>query len=100
MANVTLDAGMKVGVVGAGAMGSGIAQVAAVAGHEVVVLDASEAALDRARAGIAKALDRDVEKGRLASEERASVTGRLTFAASGNGFDALQGCGLVIEAIV
>ncbi len=54
-----------VGVVGAGAMGSGIAQVAAAAGHSVVLADADAGAIGRARAGMGRALAREVEKGRL-----------------------------------
>ena len=60
-----LDRDSSIGVVGAGAMGSGIAQVAAAAGHRVVLADADPAAVRRARDGIAKSLARDVEKGRL-----------------------------------
>ncbi len=58
-----------IGVVGAGAMGAGIAQVAAAAGHRVVIADAFAASVDRARAGHAKAMAREVEKGRLARED-------------------------------
>jgi len=54
-------AGM-VGVVGAGAMGAGIAQVAAVAGHEVVLADAAGAAIERARAGHAQAFEKLVTR--------------------------------------
>lgn len=90
-----------VGVVGAGAMGSGIAQVAAVAGHRVVLGDANHAAVERARDGIRKALARDVEKGRLdraaadATLERIADAGEL-----GRGFDRYAECGLVIEAVL
>ncbi|PIK73569.1 3-hydroxyacyl-CoA dehydrogenase, partial [Methylobacterium frigidaeris] len=59
-----------VGVVGAGAMGAGIAQVAAQAGHRVLLYDATEGAASRGRGGILAALDRQVEKGRLAVSER------------------------------
>jgi 3-hydroxybutyryl-CoA dehydrogenase len=92
---------MVVGIVGAGAMGSGIAQVAAVAGHHVVLGDANHAAVGRARDGIAKALAREVEKGRLdraaadAALERIADAGEL-----GSGFDRYADCGLVIEAVL
>src|SRR5688500_6040545 len=67
-----------VGVLGAGAMGAGIAQVALARGHAVVLGDASEAALARARDGIAAALRRDVEKGRLPAGGDAAALARLT----------------------
>lgn len=70
---------MKVGVVGAGAMGAGIAQVAALFGHEVVLADAFAAALPRARAGHEKAIARDVEKGRLTREAGDAVLQRFTY---------------------
>jgi len=55
-----------IGVLGAGAMGSGIAQVAAAAGHQVLVTDASAEALQHARSRLSAQLAREVEKGRLA----------------------------------
>ena len=68
-----------VGVVGAGAMGAGIAQVAAVRGHRVLLADAFPAALDRARDGHAKAMAREVEKGRLTRDAADAVLARLTY---------------------
>lgn len=93
---------MKVGVVGAGAMGAGIAQVAAMFGHEVVLADAFAAALPRARSGHEKAVARDVEKGRLTREQGDAVLARFTYV-EGVGAEqltAFTGCGIVIEAIV
>ena len=84
-----------VGIIGSGAMGAGIAQVAAVTGHKVVVYDANAAALDKAKAGLASTLARLQEKGKLASAEE--VMQRFTFAESVSAFAA---CGLIIEAIV
>jgi 3-hydroxybutyryl-CoA dehydrogenase len=96
----SLDAGTVVGVLGAGAMGGGIAQVAAGAGHRVVVADASAGALERARGGIEKSLRRDVERGRLDEAAVAALLGRLRFAGlSGGGMEAFAECGLVIEAV-
>ena len=57
-------------VVGAGLMGSGIAQNAITSGYTVTINDQRQEALDRAKAGIEKALNRDVEKGRMAAEDR------------------------------
>lgn len=91
----------QVGVLGAGAMGSGIAQVAAAAGHPVVLLDAYAPSIDKARAGITRALARDVEKGRLTSAASSEIAGRIHFqVADADDLRAFASCGLVIEAIV
>ncbi len=90
-----------VGVVGAGAMGSGIAQVAATAGHPVVLGDANPAAVGKALAGIAKSLAREVEKGRLDQSAADAVRGRIRDAGDLSlSFDAYADCGLVIEAVL
>jgi 3-hydroxybutyryl-CoA dehydrogenase len=94
-----LDASTVVGVVGAGAMGSGIAQVAASAGHRVVLGDAREGAVDEAIALIAKSLGRDVEKGRLGPESADAIVNRITSAGRA-GYDGYSPCGFVIEAVV
>ena len=94
----TLDGGTRVGVLGAGAMGSGIAQVAATAGHDVVVVDTNGEALARARESVKKALGRDVEKKRLDPARAADIERRVEFA--GTDVSAFAGCGLVVEAIV
>ena len=90
------DAG--IGVIGAGAMGSGIAQVAATSGHRVILYDTSSAALERAITGIEKNLARSVEKGRLTAEESKSVRDRIT--GGDSALDEFRGCSLVIEAVV
>jgi len=95
-----LDNNVLVGVIGAGAMGSGIAQVAAVAGHRVVIADADSNAVGRARAGMAKALARDVEKGRLPAGADASILERVTFVEGVSDLSAFADRGIVIEAIV
>ena len=92
---------LVVGIVGAGAMGSGIAQVAAAAGHRVVMGDANAAAVANARASIAKAVARDVEKGRLDASGAAALVGRVTDAGDlSAGYGAFAECGLVIEAVL
>ena len=70
----------SIGVIGAGTMGHGIAQVAALAGFEVVLVDISADALARGRAGIEKSLGKLVDKGRLTADERtgALAPGRRT----------------------
>ena len=90
----------RIGVLGAGSMGSGIAQVAAVAGHPVVIADVSEAALERAVGSIRKSLDREAEKGRLTPAEVAAIVGRIETAAVNGHYSAFEGCGLVVEAIL
>jgi len=88
---------MKVGVIGSGAMGSGIAQVAAQAGHDVVVFDEQTTALERASTNLQSTLSKLVEKGKISSEEAQAVIGRVHFSHS---MPTLSGSELVIEAIV
>jgi 3-hydroxybutyryl-CoA dehydrogenase len=87
----------KVGVVGLGTMGAGIAQVCVQAGFETVGREVSDELGDRGRATIERYLDRGVEKGRLTAEERAAALGRLTVTTD---LADLAGCDLVIEVIV
>ncbi|MFC5848257.1 3-hydroxyacyl-CoA dehydrogenase family protein [Deinococcus petrolearius] len=87
---------MNFGVVGAGQMGGGIAQVAAQSGFTVVVHDQQQAFLDRGRAVIAKSLAKLHEKGRL-SDTPEAVLGRITFTTD---LAAFADCDLVVEAIV
>jgi 3-hydroxybutyryl-CoA dehydrogenase len=91
-----IDRGALVGVVGAGAMGAGIAQVAAVAGHPVTLYDTRAGAVDSARASIAKSLNRFVDKGKLPPDEAAAAADRVV---SGD-MSALSGARLVVEAVV
>jgi 3-hydroxybutyryl-CoA dehydrogenase len=86
-----------IGVIGAGTMGHGIAQVFAQAGFDVCLQDVSAAALERARGAIDKSLAKLVEKGRLTSDARDAAAARLTCASS---LDALAGADFVVEAIV
>jgi 3-hydroxybutyryl-CoA dehydrogenase len=86
-----------IGVVGAGTMGHGIAQVAAQSGLDVILVDAAPPALERGLAQIGKGLERLVGKGKLAPEERDRALGRLR---SGGDLAALAGADLVIEAVV
>lgn len=88
---------MQIGIIGAGAMGSGIAQVAAQNGHQVVIVDSHRAAIEKARASHAKILARLVEKGRLKEGEDQEIQGRIRYEIK---MGELQGSGLVIEAII
>ena len=89
-------------VVGAGLMGSGIAQVAAAAGHRVILADAQAGATARARDSMASALGKLVEKGKLAADARTALLGRIDFidAPLGGAPAMYSDCGVVIEAIV
>ena len=89
-----------IGVLGSGAMGSGIAQVAATAGHSVILGDTEEPALTRAIAGIRKALERDVAKGRRTAAEMEAILGRISSGVVDGEYGIFGRCGLVIEAIV
>ena len=86
----------NIGVIGAGTMGNGIAQVFAQSGFEVRLCDQVPAALDRAKAGIEKSLGKFVEKGKLTAADRDAALGRLT---SGSDLDTLADVDYVVEAI-
>ena len=86
-----------VGIIGAGAMGSGIAQVAAQAGWEVVLIDTQKESLTRSRDKLLKILNRLVEKGRLTDMETKAIFGRIHYATEQG---ALKDCNLIIEAII
>jgi 3-hydroxybutyryl-CoA dehydrogenase len=88
-----------IGVVGAGAMGSGITQVALLRGHRVILADSVPAALERARDGIRKALAREVEKGRLDSSAATSANARLTLTDASTNAAGFHACHVVIEAV-
>jgi len=86
-----------VGVVGAGTMGNGIAQVFAQAGFGVRLVDVAQPMLDRARHTVEKSLNKFVEKGKLASADRDAALGRLTTTTN---LDRLSEVDYVVEAIV
>jgi 3-hydroxybutyryl-CoA dehydrogenase len=92
----------KVGVVGAGAMGSGIAQVAAAAGHAVMLADANAGAVARAKSSIGASLSKLVEKGKLDTATRDALLARISFsdAPLSDDMTRYRDCALVIEAIV
>ena len=88
--------GEIIGVVGAGTMGNGIAQVAARAGYDVVIRDVSEEFLQRGLAAIDKSLQRDVDKERLGAAEKSEIIRRIRTDTS---LESLRDAGLVIEAV-
>jgi len=87
----------NVGVVGAGTMGHGIAQVAAQAGLQVTMVDVAPQALERGIAGIGKSLDRLIAKGKLTAADKEAVSGRIVTSSE---LGALASCQLVVEAVV
>jgi len=85
-----------IGVIGAGTMGNGIAQVFAQTGFTVRVIDSVPAALDRAKSAIEKSLAKFVEKGKLQAADRDAALGRLSF---GGAIETLADADYVVEAI-
>ncbi len=88
---------IKVGVIGSGAMGSGIAQVAAFAGHEVHVYDANPIAAQVAAQNLKKSLEKLVEKSKCTKEKMSEVLSNIYFQSS---IEKLSESGIIIEAIV
>jgi 3-hydroxybutyryl-CoA dehydrogenase len=86
----------RVGVLGCGLMGSGIAQVAAASGYETIVRDVAQPILDKAKAGIEKSLAKFVEKGKLQAADRDAALQRLSFTTV---TADLKACDLVVEAV-
>ena len=86
----------RVAVVGAGTMGNGIAHVCALAGLEVVLVDADQGALDRGVATIGRNLERQRSKGRISGAERGGALDRIEPATA---LDRLDAVGLVVEAV-
>ncbi|HMC18285.1 MAG TPA: 3-hydroxyacyl-CoA dehydrogenase NAD-binding domain-containing protein, partial [Gemmatimonadales bacterium] len=86
----------RVGVLGCGLMGSGIAQVAATAGYDTTVRDVSQQIWDKARAGIEKSLAKFVEKGKLPAADRDAALKRLHFTTA---TPDLKACDVVVEAV-
>ena len=88
---------MQVGIIGAGAMGSGIAQVAAQNGHAVFIIDNHRVALEKAKKGHEKIMARLVEKEKITEDEAKAILKRIEYHSS---LDHLEHADLVIEAII
>jgi 3-hydroxybutyryl-CoA dehydrogenase len=88
---------MKVGIIGSGTMGSGIAQVAATSGCNVKLYDTNQGALDKAESALEKILDRLIEKGRIDNDEKRRIQSNITYV---NSLKDLKDSDLTIEAIV
>jgi 3-hydroxybutyryl-CoA dehydrogenase len=87
----------RVGVVGAGQMGNGIAHVAALAGFQVVLSDVARELVDKGIANITKNMERQVGKGAITAEAKAEALGRISGATT---LEAHAGCDLVVEAVI
>ena len=88
---------MVVGVLGAGTMGAGIAQVAAQNGSEVVLVDLNQDMLTKAENNLDKVLARLVEKGSISEDEKINIQGRITYSTDVHDFKSSK---IVIEAII
>jgi 3-hydroxybutyryl-CoA dehydrogenase len=86
-----------VGVIGSGAMGSGIAQVAATAGHKVIIYDSNSSALEKSKSILTASLTKLVEKQKLTQQAANDIAARLNYSESINSFSE---CGIIIEAII
>ena len=86
----------KLGVIGAGMMGAGIAYVSANAGIEVVLIDSTQEAADRGRAHSESILDKGIKRGKVTAEKKAEVLARITATTE---YAALAGVDLVVEAV-
>jgi 3-hydroxybutyryl-CoA dehydrogenase len=87
----------RVGVLGCGLMGSGIAQVSAAAGYETLVREVSDELCERGIGGIGKQLGKAVEKGKMTGEDRDALMGRLRGTTN---LEDLKDCDIIIEAVV
>ncbi|HET6243611.1 MAG: NAD(P)-binding domain-containing protein [Bacteroidetes bacterium] len=86
-----------IGVIGSGAMGAGIAQVAATSGHRVVLFDSNNKALEKSKNNLSITLEKLIEKGKIDQETAQNIFKRIVFA---HDMDSFKNCGIVIEAIV
>ena len=86
-----------IGIVGAGAMGSGIAQIASQAGHDVVLFDLSQEALTSSSSKLQKVMNRLIEKGKVTSDEAIAIQERIVRTTM---VTSLKDCDLIIEAVV
>src|SRR5688500_1748654 len=86
-----------IGVIGSGAMGSGIAQVASTSGHNVLIFDSNKDALQKAKSNLENGLSKLVEKQKITEEKKNAIIANIKFCSA---LTELASCDLVIEAIV
>ena len=94
---MTISIDSTIAVVGAGVMGSGIAQTAAQAGHAVTLIDANVAALERSRAGMAASFDKLVQRGKFTQADRNSILERISWSGE---LSSAADADLIVEAII
>ncbi len=87
---------LKVAVIGAGLMGCGIAQTCAQAEHDVINVDLSEKAIEKAKGTLKKLFEAKVAKGKISFEQMNEVLGRIEFSSK---FEDVKGCEIIIEAV-
>jgi 3-hydroxybutyryl-CoA dehydrogenase len=87
----------KVGIIGSGTMGLGVAQVTAQSGFDTVVVKATPGPTDKARASVDKTLGKAVERGKLEASEKDAIMGRIEFATDEQ---AVADCDLIVESII
>lgn len=95
--NQQLTTNSQIGIIGSGAMGAGIAQVAAAAGHNVILFDTNQIALDKAKHNLESTLKKLVEKQKLTAQSSKEIIERILFASE---LKECKNCELIIEAIV
>ncbi len=88
---------IKVGVIGSGAMGSGIAQVAANAGHAVVIYDTNKSALEKSKSALDTTLKKLVAKQKISEQKASEISSHITYA---DDLKSFVDCGLIIEAVI
>jgi 3-hydroxybutyryl-CoA dehydrogenase len=86
----------SIGIVGAGTMGSGIAQMSAMAGYKTTIFDIQEAALEKAKAAVTKNLDKGIEKGKVSAEQKEACLSNISFTSNLGELKA----DVIIEAVV
>jgi len=86
----------SIGIVGAGTMGSGIAQMSAMAGYQTIIFDIQEAALDKAKTAITKNLEKGIEKGKVTAEQKEECLSKISFLSK---LEELK-AEVIIEAVV
>lgn len=90
----------RIGILGSGLMGSGIAQVAAVSGFDVTLVDIDEARVQAGIGSVRRRLEREAERGRISSDDAQAAVARLRGAADIDVLDSVRNVDLVIEAVV
>lgn len=86
----------KIAVVGAGLMGSGIAQTCAQAGYQVTNVDVFPGALEKAKDNLNRLFDKKVQKGKMTGEEKDRILGRITYSST---YEDVKGAWLIVEAV-